>query len=60
MHVSAAAAKLLEKQNEARRELGLSELFYKVRRCIECKESFISVEMRTCVACRKEKSDIGD
>lgn len=53
-------AKSLEAQNNARRELGVVELQYRVRKCLECKKDFISVEARICTPCKKEYEEIHD
>jgi hypothetical protein len=60
LRVREEAAKSLEAQNNARRELGVEGLQYRVRKCLECRKDFISVEARTCNPCRKEKEEIQD
>ena len=60
LRVREEAAKSLEAQNSARRELGVESLQYRVRKCLECRKDFISVEARTCNPCRKEKEEIQD
>ena len=57
---SAGAARLLEEQNQARRELGLPELSIKLRKCMQCRVEFLSVEARTCDKCLKEREEIDD
>lgn len=57
LRVSAGAARLLEEQNQARRDLGLPELSYKNRKCLQCRKEFLSIEARTCDPCRKAKEE---
>lgn len=53
------AAKLLEAKlketNEARQEIGLPLLSARVRKCLQCGDSFASIEARTCTPCLKRR-----
>lgn len=50
-----AAAKSLNEVNEVRRELGLPLLSVKIRKCIQCSNSFESIEARTCEPCLRKR-----
>ena len=60
LRVREEAAKSLEAQNNARRELGVEGLQYRVRKCLECRKDFISIEARICNPCKKEYEEIHD
>jgi len=45
-----------EEQNQARLQVGLSEMKVIVRQCLSCGQFFESIDNRTC-GCLKERSD---
>lgn len=44
----------VDKQNQARAELGLSLLVIKERKCLSCDKTFLSASHRRCARCRKD------
>jgi uncharacterized paraquat-inducible protein A len=44
----------VDKQNQARAELGLPLLVIKERKCLSCDKTFLSASNRRCARCRKD------